>query len=49
LHRRIVVPRVLRSCMTLFDAVAPDEPVFRDVLARFYAGEPDPATLVLLR
>jgi len=33
----------------LYDAVAPDEPVFRDVLARFYAGEPDPATLVLLR
>jgi hypothetical protein len=24
----------------LFDAVAPDEPVFRDVLARFHAGEP---------
>jgi uncharacterized protein (DUF1810 family) len=38
----------LRSCMTLFDAVAPDEPVFRDVLARFYAGEPDPATLAEL-
>jgi len=35
----------LRSCMTLFDAVAPDEPVFREVLARFYGGEPDPATL----
>lgn len=38
----------LRSCMTLFGAVAPDEPAFRDVLARFYAGEPDPATLALL-
>jgi len=39
----------LRSCMTLFDAVAPDEPVFRNVLARFYAGAPDPATLAELR
>ncbi|MGZ5215824.1 MAG: DUF1810 domain-containing protein [Caldimonas sp.] len=39
----------LRSCMTLFGAVAPEEPAFRDVLARFYGGEPDPATLVLLR
>ena len=38
----------LRSCMTLFDAVAPGEPVFGDVLARFYAGEPDSATLAEL-
>ncbi len=35
--------------MTLFDAVATDEPAFRDVMARFYAGEPDSATLALLR
>jgi uncharacterized protein (DUF1810 family) len=39
----------LRSCMTLFDAVAPGEPVFGDALARFYAGEPDAATFALLR
>jgi uncharacterized protein (DUF1810 family) len=35
----------LRSCMTLFDAVAPDEPAFRAVLDRFYGGEADPLTL----
>lgn len=38
----------LRSSMTLFAAVAPDEPVFGDVLARFYEGKPDEATLALL-
>jgi uncharacterized protein (DUF1810 family) len=32
----------LRSSMTLFAAAAPEEPVFRQVLERFYAGEPDP-------
>jgi uncharacterized protein (DUF1810 family) len=31
--------------MTLFDAVAPDEPAFRAVLDRFYGGEADPLTL----
>jgi uncharacterized protein (DUF1810 family) len=39
----------LRSCMTLFDAVAPDEPAFREVLQRFYAGEPDALTIEELR
>ena len=39
----------LRSCMTLFDAVAPDEPAFREVLKRFYAGEADRVTLAELR
>jgi uncharacterized protein (DUF1810 family) len=39
----------LRSCMTLFDAVLPDAPVFRRTLDRYYAGEPDEATLALLR
>ena len=34
----------LRSSMTLFHRAAPDEPVFAQVLERFYAGEPDPAT-----
>ncbi len=38
----------LRSCMTLFVAVAPEEPVFAAVLQRFYEGEPDPLTLRLL-
>ena len=39
----------LCSCMTLFDAVAPEEPAFRSVLDRFYAGVADTATLDLLR
>lgn len=33
-----------RSCMTLFDAVAPND-VFEQALARFYGGQRDPATL----
>ena len=38
----------LRSCMTLFAAVATDEPAFTRVLDRFYRGEPDAATIALL-
>lgn len=38
----------LRSSMALFAAVAPDEPVFGYVLARFYEGKHDEATLALL-
>ena len=38
----------LRSCMTLFAAVVPDEPVFRAVIDRFFGGQPDPRTLALL-
>ena len=38
----------LRSCATLFAAVAPDEPVFSQVLARFYGGVGDERTLALL-
>lgn len=34
----------LRSSMTLFAAVAPDEPVFASVLDRFFAGRQDEAT-----
>ena len=37
----------LRSSMTLFAAVAPDEPGFAAVLERWYGG-PDPLTLELL-
>ncbi len=35
----------VRSSMTLFAAAAPDEPVFRTVLDRWYGGREDPATL----
>ena len=35
----------LRSSMTLFAAAAPEEQVFTDVLARYFDGQPDEATL----
>ncbi len=35
----------LRSSMTLFALAAPGEPLFADVLDRFYGGELDPLTL----
>lgn len=35
----------LRSSMTLFEAVDPDEPSFRDVLDTHFGGERDPLTL----
>lgn len=38
----------LRSSMTLFMAADPAEPVFAEVLARYYAGVPDEATTRLL-
>ena len=38
----------LRSCMTLFAAAAPDEPVFSQVLDKFFGGERDERTLALL-
>ena len=38
----------LRSSMTLFARAAPDERVFTDVLAHFFDGVPDEATLRLL-
>jgi len=38
----------LRSSMTLFMAAAPDEPVFGEVLAKYFDGEPDKATLARL-
>jgi uncharacterized protein (DUF1810 family) len=34
----------LRSCMTLFDRAAPEEPVFARVLDQYYDGSPDEAT-----
>lgn len=38
----------LRSCMTLFAQVAPEEETFRKVLEKFFDGEPDTKTLQLL-
>jgi len=38
----------LRSSMTLFLRAAPDEPLFQQVLDRFFDGQPDPATDQLL-
>ncbi len=37
-----------RSSMTLFAAVTLREPIFQEALQRFFAGQPDPATLDLL-
>ena len=38
----------LRSSMTLFALVAPQEPVFGEVLGRCFGGEDDPSTTALL-
>lgn len=38
----------LCSCATLFEAVAPEEPLFAQVLQRFYNGRRDARTLTLL-
>ena len=38
----------LRSCMTLFARAAPDRAIYREVLARFFGGEEDAATLRLI-
>ncbi len=38
----------LRSSMTLFSCAAEDEPLFQQVLDKFYAGAPDERTLALL-
>lgn len=35
----------LRSCLTLFERVAPEEPVFGALLERWYGGRRDAATL----
>ncbi|MDO8447865.1 MAG: DUF1810 domain-containing protein [Rhodoferax sp.] len=37
-----------KSCMTLFAQVAPQEPVFKQALERFFGGKPDESTLKLL-
>ena len=38
----------LRSSMTLFARAAPADPVYADVLERYYGGSADPATEALL-
>ena len=38
----------LRSCMTLFDRVAPEQEVFAEALRRYFDGRPDARTLALL-
>ena len=37
-----------RSCLTLFGLAAPDEPLFRDLLEKYFGGKEDSATLELL-
>jgi uncharacterized protein (DUF1810 family) len=37
-----------RSSVTLFSSVAPAEDVFRDALKKYFAGQPDSATIALL-
>ena len=37
-----------RSSLTLFRAAAPQDPLFQAALDRYFAGEPDAATLALL-
>jgi uncharacterized protein (DUF1810 family) len=37
-----------RSCMTLFAEVVPEEPMYREALQKYFAGEPDPRTLPTL-
>lgn len=38
----------LRSSMTLFDCASPDNSLFRQVLNKFYGGNPDYSTLRML-
>jgi uncharacterized protein (DUF1810 family) len=38
----------LRSSMTLFAAAAPDQPAFSAVLAKYFGGTADEATLARL-
>ena len=37
----------LRSCLTLFMAAAPREPLLRQCLDKYYGGAPDPLTVAL--
>lgn len=50
IHRMMGYPDDLKlcSCMTLFEAAAPDCAVFREVLVKFFDGKRDSVTLKLL-
>jgi len=37
-----------RSCMTLFAQAVSEEPLYREALRRYFAGEPDPRSLEML-
>lgn len=37
-----------RSSMSLFAAVAPKEPMFKEALEKYYGGKPDPRTVALI-
>ena len=39
----------LRSCMTLFNFIAPEQKVFADVLKKYFNGEEDELTLSILK
>ena len=39
----------LRSCMTLFNFIAPEQKVFADVLKKYFNGEEDEQTLSILK
>ena len=39
----------LRSCMTLFNFVAPEQKVFTDVLQKYFAGEADEKTIAIFK
>ncbi|PSJ64226.1 DUF1810 domain-containing protein [Pseudaminobacter soli (ex Li et al. 2025)] len=41
--------RKLRSSLTLFEQAAPEDPIFRQALDRYFGGAADQATLDLLR
>jgi uncharacterized protein (DUF1810 family) len=39
----------LRSCMTLYNFIAPEQKVFADVLKKYFNGEEDEQTLSILK
>ncbi len=39
----------LRSSMTLFATAAPEEAIYQQALEKFFGGEPDDRTIILLR
>ncbi|MEO6003771.1 MAG: DUF1810 domain-containing protein [Opitutus sp.] len=51
IHRILGSPDDLkfRSSMTLFSIAVPEEPLFSQVLQKYYGGEPDPRTIELLQ